>query len=350
MSEESGVQPERWYSDHSATYGELAKIGASTLESLLTNDCIDCLSVSHRTKTLESFLNKIRRKRYTSPTSEVTDLAGVRVITYIESEARRVCEVVPRAFTVHPEKSFDKSEELGIDRVGYRSVHFVCDLGVDRTKLPEFARFKDRIFEVQVRTVLQHAWAEIEHDREYKFAGVLPAPLRRRLSVLAGVLELADREFDSLAHDVDEYSARVSEATRDGDLDIEINTASLREYLTTKLSATSGAFEVSMGIDQDSGNKIISELRAFGLTSLADIDALITDDFLKFEGEASAGSTTLLGFLRELMMFTDMDRYFRVAWKRDWTGIEAHGYQALVSRFGEDKVKSLFPRYGIALV
>ena len=70
---------------------------------------------------------------------------------------------------------------------------------ITKTSLfPEFSLFKDLCFEIQVRTALSHAWAEIEHDRGYKLGGELPAHLKRRFNLLSGLLESADLEFNRL--------------------------------------------------------------------------------------------------------------------------------------------------------
>ena len=188
-----------WYRNVRPLYASLANVVQNTIESLLKQERVDYLNVTSRAKSEASFLEKVRRKTYKKPEEEITDLAGIRVITFIESDLTKVSNLIESSFNVIPTKSLNKTEELGIDRFGYRSLHFVCDLGKDRIKLPEFLPYKDLLFEVQVRTVLQHAWAEIEHDRNYKFSGVLPTHLQRRLHLLAGVLEIVDREFATLA-------------------------------------------------------------------------------------------------------------------------------------------------------
>ena len=68
-------------------------------------------------------------------------------------------------------------------------------------KLPEYCLFDKMKCEIQVRTILQHAWAEIEHDVVYKSLGEIPFRVRRRFACLAGLLEIADREFESLRQD-----------------------------------------------------------------------------------------------------------------------------------------------------
>lgn len=154
---------------------------------------LEILSVTSRAKTIESFEEKLRRKRYEAPAREMVDLAGIRVVAFIERDVRIASEILKELFDVIGEHSGDKADELGAERVGYRSVHLVCTLGAGRTGLPEYSRFSDMVFEIQIRTALQHAWAEVEHDRSYKFKGSLPAGMRRRFNLIAGLLELADR-------------------------------------------------------------------------------------------------------------------------------------------------------------
>jgi hypothetical protein len=62
--------------------------------------------------------------------------------------------------------------------------------------LVEYSTHTGVQFEVQIRSTLQHAWAEIEHDRGYKSEVEVARAVRRRFSRLAGLLELADYEFD----------------------------------------------------------------------------------------------------------------------------------------------------------
>jgi ppGpp synthetase/RelA/SpoT-type nucleotidyltranferase len=63
------------------------------------------------------------------------------------------------------------------DELGYQSVHYLVQFSPERCALPEYQRFQGRIAEIQVRTVLQHGWAEIEHDIQYK-AGLVEAVSR----------------------------------------------------------------------------------------------------------------------------------------------------------------------------
>jgi putative GTP pyrophosphokinase len=334
----------KWYGGKRPLYEGLCTVVQNTIENLLRNARIDYLSVTSRAKTLQSLLGKIQRKTYKNPEQEITDLAAIRVITYIESDVTKVSAVITSAFNIHPTESLDKSEELGTDRFGYRSVHFVCDLGPDRTKLPEFSPYGGLVFEVQVRTVLQHAWAEIEHDRNYKFAGVLPTHLQRRLNLLAGMLELVDREFVTLANEVDRYAQDVSEKTGAGNLDIEVNSTSLLQYLPNKTQWFNDK-RVQIRVS-DIAEVVIKELRRFGIKTLYDLDKILTQEFF-VSLEKHEQSDNYIALLRDAMMYADIDKYFNFAWRGAWQGIDDVTIAILSEKYGEDHVRAVLENYGV---
>jgi hypothetical protein len=127
-------------------------------------------------------------------------LLGIRVVTYLEDATFRVAAAIERAFDIDYARSLDKRGQLDPTQFGYRSLHYVCRLSGEADQRP---------FEIQVRTVLQHAWAEIEHDLGYKASARLPPALRRRFSRLASLLELADEEFVAIKRGIAAYDADV---------------------------------------------------------------------------------------------------------------------------------------------
>jgi putative GTP pyrophosphokinase len=335
----SGVVPDAgdWYSGRFEVYSSFTRLLHATVENLIRAAGIDCLSVTSRTKSIASFVEKMKRKGYES-TEEATDLAGVRVITFIESDAAAAAQLLRGCFTVHPESSLDKSEELGDSQVGYRSIHLICELGKDRATLPEYKPFKGLLFEVQVRTVLQHAWAEIDHDRGYKFSGVLPRELRRRLNLLAGQLELADKEFSRLAGDVDRHSVELQKKNRAGDLNIELSSASLLEFLTST-STRHSLPPVTPSVPSHFAT-VIDELHRFGIDTLQGLRQLISPSFLD-DVKALGVSSTQVGLLRKAMMYADIDKYFTEAWSRQWHKMTLSTRQLMKRRWGEEKVESI---------
>jgi len=132
----------------------------------------------------------------------ITDLAGVRIIAYFPSDVDKIVPLIEKEFKVDPKHSVDKRLSSDPAIFGYASIHFVVEFRPEMLKLPEYALFDKMKCEIQVRTILQHAWAEIEHDIVYKSPGEIPfRRVRRRFACLAGLLEIADREFESLRQD-----------------------------------------------------------------------------------------------------------------------------------------------------
>lgn len=329
---------EKWYDGNIGLYESLAKSIAQTLRDLLEANNVDFVEIKNRSKTKESFLEKIERKKYIDFEKEMTDLAGIRVIVLLESNIAKVSNLVSTAFSVHPDDSVDKSTDLGLDRVGYRSVHFVCDVGYAREGLPEFARFKDKCFEVQVRTVLQNTWADIAHSKSYKLKGVIPDKLNRRLNLISGTLELIDLELSSLSEEIEVFNANASYKININEFeDIEITSQTVLDYLK------------KIGFDLNLRGSIpvvvLEELGLFGVKTIADLDQLVNDngdEFLKYT-QTLPNEFRVVGFLRDAMIYSDIDRYFKDSWRYAWFGMsdDDEFFNLLVSKYGESKVHEI---------
>ncbi|GAA1934729.1 (p)ppGpp synthetase [Nocardioides hwasunensis] len=176
-----------------------ATAGWVTLVRTLLDDAgIDYLSVTGRTKSVASFSAKANRTEggaalYPDPLEQITDQIGVRVITYVHSDVAAVAELLDDELAILDDR--DLGEEMARSgRFGYASRHLLVRADDEH---PDLAGERAS---VQVRTVLQHAWAEFEHDIRYK--GNVPedaaADLDRRFTLAAGLIELADREFSTI--------------------------------------------------------------------------------------------------------------------------------------------------------
>lgn len=167
-------------------------------------------SVTSRTKGIEELIEKISRpdKQY-DKLQDVTDLSGVRVITYFSDDVDKIGTLIEQEFKVFPDESVDKRKVLSPDKFGYLSLHYVCTFSDQRVALSEYSTFRGYICEIQVRTILQHAWAEIEHDLGYKVPQGIPQMVRRRFSRLAGLLEMGDAEFKSIRNELETYAVNI---------------------------------------------------------------------------------------------------------------------------------------------
>jgi ppGpp synthetase/RelA/SpoT-type nucleotidyltranferase len=160
-------------------------------------------TLTTRVKDVKSLQGKLLRpgKRYEN-LRQVTDLVGVRIITHYVHEVDVIGSVIEREFSIDPANSVDKRQLEEHDRFGYASLHKVCGLSDSRLALPEYMHFRGLVCEIQIRTILQHAWAEIEHDLGYKSTIAIPRYYRRGFARLSALLEMADIEFYRLGRDL----------------------------------------------------------------------------------------------------------------------------------------------------
>ena len=135
-----------------------------------------------------------------NPFGTIEDLLGVRVITFIKSDLFAVSEIIEKEFDIL-EGPDDKSEKLSTREFGYRSIHYIVKLNEKRAELPECSEYKELKVEIQIRTIIENAWAEVEHHWNYKpdnGDNLLDEALQRRLYALMAVLELVDQEINSI--------------------------------------------------------------------------------------------------------------------------------------------------------
>jgi len=306
----------KWLESNHKRFVNLKSAVSSIIANLVTENGIDVLAIDGRAKDVESAVEKVKRKGYIDPKAQMTDITGVRIIVYFETDVARVCEIIRSAFRVDDANSSNTDERMSADQVGYRSMHFVCDLGDDRTKLPEFHALEGLKFELQVRTVLQHAWAELAHDRNYKLAGSLPRHLERRLFLLAGLLETADQGFDDLSKSLDEYLASVKEDSAKGDLDIEINSISLQSFLEQWCDENNIELQPSIAKGAVPAD-LVRELKEYGVTTLAQLKEIIPENYSAGISENSS-PRTMYGVARQWMIIHDPERLakdVRYSWR-----------------------------------
>lgn len=173
------------------------------IKNLLHESNISFLSTEYRVKNVEQFIEKINRKNYQQPFEEMTDICGVRVICYFHRDVEQIISLIKNTFEIVEE--VDKNENEDPTKFGYRSKHLIIKIPEFWSSIPIFKKLDNFKAEVQVRTVLMHAWAEIEHKLAYKKQSHIPKHLRRKFSRLSAKLEEADEQFEELIDDIMEY-------------------------------------------------------------------------------------------------------------------------------------------------
>ncbi|MBY5782669.1 GTP pyrophosphokinase [Rhizobium leguminosarum] len=304
-----------WIEDCVPKHERLTESATTIIKSLLEARKIDYLSISGRTKNKDGILEKIRRKKYKDPQFQMTDISGIRIIVFIESEVQKVSDIIKQTFIIDEKNSSNKDDVLSLNQVGYRSVHFVCDLGDKRAVLPEFEGLCELKFEFQIRTVLQHAWAELAHDRSYKFKAGLPKEIERKLYLHAGLLEIADKGFSDISREIDAYSAEVLEDYRTGNLDLEINSITLQNFIEEW--AKNNNYPLERITNDALTPALIGELEYFGIKNISDINKIIPVNFADFCNNINY-STNIYGLVRGWLIIKNVKK-LKEEVKVNWT-------------------------------
>jgi predicted RNase H-like nuclease/ppGpp synthetase/RelA/SpoT-type nucleotidyltranferase len=194
----------REYAARHAELREASEHFVRLVTTILDDAGINYLSVTGRAKSVASFAAKAARTVdgkpvFPDPLREITDTIGLRIITYVHSDVAAVADLLGDQVVVHDDRDMGR-ETASQGRFGYASRHLLVSLDPAREGQPAYEPLRGRQAQVQIRTVLQHAWAEFEHDIRYK--GTIPdehvPDFDRRFTLAAGLLELADREFSTI--------------------------------------------------------------------------------------------------------------------------------------------------------
>ena len=217
------------YQEFCTRYPNAAADFLGAIEDVLSDAGLTYDHVTARVKEWRSLRSKSRKRQpdgmlmYPHPWQDIHDLIGVRVTTYHSTEIPRIIEALTEVFEVR--RSVDKTAQTRVSgSFGYGSHHLILRVPPARVA-PVLQAYAGREFEVQIRTVLQHAWAEFEHDIRYKRrgnTGKLAPEVDRAFTLAAGLIELADQQFDLIA-----AQQSATDTTAPIDLDVKFTAETL---------------------------------------------------------------------------------------------------------------------------
>ncbi len=325
----------------------------SLILDLLRQERIEVINVEARTKEVESFVGKISRKdvNFPNPLAEVTDLVGVRIITYDLEDVNEVGQLIRKEFGVDDTVSGDRPINLEPDRFGYTAVHYIVVPSSSRKPLTEWRQYADVRVEIQVRTALQHAWSAVHHKLDYKSTLEAPKELRRRLFRLSALFELADEEFSRLRIDRSRIRSGYEDGVRGGQLDISIDEASIAAYIqgsgkddaVAQLAMRSGA-NITTNLDSKrlarDRRDLLAVLHWSGITTIEQLDGYLTANILSqsipngFFGDDRRSVEDALTVLIMTDMRADKNLYGQIYMPDGWddfiAGVEAwHAHNRL---------------------
>ena len=186
----------RWEKEEK-DYEELEQIVLSFLKDKI-NVTETLPTIASRVKSLNSLIKtaiKKDKKYY-----QVSDKLGIRIVCRFKSELKRINNFIEDNFIV---KEFEsKEKKLKENEFGYLSDHFIVKVNENKLQQSIKRKLLKLNFEIQVRTLCQHAWADVQHDIIYKEDISLEKTTKRKMYRIASLLEISDDEFDKVNNDL----------------------------------------------------------------------------------------------------------------------------------------------------
>lgn len=339
---------EKWFNEHEANLQRTCELVERMISGALDEHKIQYLPIISRIKQRESVKEKLQVKARLKP-YEVTDVIGLRVVVLLDHDIDAAFQVLSSLFELDLENCIDKRKQERIDSVGYRSLHIVASLGKGRQSLPEYKGLCGHKFEIQIRTALQHTWAEIEHKRNYKGKFALPTELQRRLMVLSGTLELIDSEFSRIAQEAEEYRKKLEGADGSTSSD-ELTYLAMKDIIDRAVEEIEEFATVAF--KSESHEAIKGELERFGVTTIKDLKFMLETEKAKsiIKHLSKAYSVHAVGMLRDVMICTDIERYFKDSFRDSFGVMEIDDIDYLAKISGRNDILQVIESNGVDVI
>jgi len=225
-----------------------------------------------------------------------------------------IAEIIQKEFVIDQENSVDRREIMESDKFGYLSLHYVVSLNEERANLTEYKKYKECKCEIQIHTILQHAWAEIEHDLGYKTKLEIPSQIRRRFTRIAGLLEVADSEFVNIKDRLASYAETISQKIADEPEEVYIDKLSLESFINE--------------------NGLIKEINQ----QITDKTGLQVRDYLPFRASNRIEELHYLGIetISELELKLSENKEILIEWAVEWLTPEPDEPEDMTKYIGRD--------------
>ena len=284
------------YNERYDDYVRLCSIVQEELKDILAQTEGNKAVISARVKSRQSVKDKLNRKsgKYRS-ISEMTDIVGLRVVCYFYDQVDQIASIISSKYDIDKVNTVDKRVVIDPTTFGYVSLHYICSLPRGKGYPEELTDIK---FEIQMRTMLQHTWAEIEHDFGYKSELAVPREVRRDFARVASLLEIADGYFLSIKNRLKEYENTVCESIKNDTADdMTLNRITLTEFirsgkkmvdLNNDIAALSGA-----KLNEVTPDTYLPLLQFFNIDTIGDLKVFIgrrRDQALELASKILVGS------------------------------------------------------------
>ncbi len=225
-------------------------------------------SVKSRVKEFDSLCDKATRKEFGNPLVDARDLVGIRVVALFLGDVDKIIDLLKKALEVV--EIDDKLSNSDPAKFGYLSIHM-------HAKFPShyagthYDNIKNKLFEIQVRTIAMDAWASASHYLDYKSEDDIPSDLKRDFHALSGLYYVADKHFEMFFRSRQASVKEVQKLSKTDDfLDQEINLDTLTAYLRRKYSDRKQGDSASISV-------LVTSLRTRNFQSLRELDKALDE-------------------------------------------------------------------------
>lgn len=192
------------------------------IERSIEDAALKIHSVSSRVKERNSFIKKIERKSYAHPQNEIEDCVGFRIVCLFLADLKRLDDLVHKSFKVLRSENKAEGSTDDASEFGYMSHHYICSLPEGYSG-PRYDDLKEIVFEIQCRTILMDAWANVSHHLDYKGEASIPSHLKRDFHALSGLFYVADKHFQFFFEEaVESHRVAAIDVSRGGNT-VELN-------------------------------------------------------------------------------------------------------------------------------
>ncbi len=195
-----------------------------------------------------------RNKSYGNPYDDITDKVGTRFVVLLGRDVQRVATIVEATpdWTWSKDRDYEREQKENPFAFGYAAVHFVVRPNKD-VDHGDICITAGTPCEIQIKTLLQHAYSEITHDTIYKPHIDATSSMRRNAAKSMALLEATNDYFELLQVEVDSALSRVRGMTADLSsiyreaVGIDPRPSALEGLLLAAYEPDAGNFEVEIG-------------------------------------------------------------------------------------------------------
>lgn len=267
------VEWQQRYQNLIADYTRLKEEAEFILQKRIAAKGIKLHSLTSRVKSLTSLEDKAQRKGYTEPLEQASDLVGVRAVVLFRSDLSKVEKIIRSEFDVLGVSDTIASAD-DPSTFGYMSQHYEVVLPPSLTGA-RYEGLADIRFEVQLRSILMDAWANVSHHLAYKDEASIPVELRRDFNALSGLFYVADTHFEMFFEETARVRQRAGKQLTHESDDVPLNLDTLYEFLQKR-------FPDRAHTERTGVAELTNELQDYGFKTIGEIDRMLSSAAMVF--------------------------------------------------------------------